>query len=433
MVRRRSNVARRFSQSGSSGGNRFARRRNSLAQDKLYKTEVCRTWSETGACPYGTKCQFAHGESDMRPVLVEPNYKSEMCKNILLHGVCPYGVRCRFIHDDDIKVLMPQSVKMVPCHPRPNPNGGLKHLSSKKSGDPEPEVDPIHTRNYTPPRGFRCVFIVKGKHTDLKELVQMEEGSATEKIESEADEDAIKSSDASDQFEHEAHYRWMPNPHPRREGGMTNPTHVSEQTHEASLSQSASNTVSSSVPRHSDSDGKSHSASNQKRTVGGLVIHGELPDAIETGTVEPVRIIPAITAEYHRQTTKQESKRPVSPRMEILKNLSKQELLKLVQQQDFDIRRLRAQLTDTQVRLRAMEVQFGVQAPKEPVFAPTLHQPRWSGPVFTKSGEQPDSPARRKRIMKMFMHHASSTVGTPFFRCLLSREDIARSPGETTP
>lgn len=35
---------------------------------KLYKTNLCRTFSKTGDCPYGAKCQFAHGEAELRPV-----------------------------------------------------------------------------------------------------------------------------------------------------------------------------------------------------------------------------------------------------------------------------------------------------------------------------------------------------------------------------
>lgn len=28
-----------------------------------YKTELCRTFEEKGACPYGQKCRFAHGKN----------------------------------------------------------------------------------------------------------------------------------------------------------------------------------------------------------------------------------------------------------------------------------------------------------------------------------------------------------------------------------
>ena len=38
----------------------------------LYKTELCRSWEEKGSCRYGTKCQFAHGEEELRKVSRHP-------------------------------------------------------------------------------------------------------------------------------------------------------------------------------------------------------------------------------------------------------------------------------------------------------------------------------------------------------------------------
>lgn len=38
----------------------------------LYKTELCRSWEEKGSCRYGTKCQFAHGEEELRSVARHP-------------------------------------------------------------------------------------------------------------------------------------------------------------------------------------------------------------------------------------------------------------------------------------------------------------------------------------------------------------------------
>ncbi|KAJ6663707.1 hypothetical protein lerEdw1_009786 [Lerista edwardsae] len=63
-----------------------------------YKTELCRTFSETGKCKYGAKCQFAHGAAELRTVNRHPKYKTELCQKFYLHGECPYGSRCHFIH-----------------------------------------------------------------------------------------------------------------------------------------------------------------------------------------------------------------------------------------------------------------------------------------------------------------------------------------------
>jgi hypothetical protein len=39
-------------------------------KDKLrYKTVLCNKFAVHGTCPYGRKCQFAHGEEELRPVL----------------------------------------------------------------------------------------------------------------------------------------------------------------------------------------------------------------------------------------------------------------------------------------------------------------------------------------------------------------------------
>jgi len=72
-----------------------------MGASNLYKTELCRSFVETGVCRYGQKCQFAHGRSELRPVHRHPKYKTEICKTFHTLGTCPYGSRCRFIHTRD--------------------------------------------------------------------------------------------------------------------------------------------------------------------------------------------------------------------------------------------------------------------------------------------------------------------------------------------
>ncbi|GLD57247.1 tristetraprolin-like protein [Lates japonicus] len=67
-----------------------------------YKTELCRGFQETGSCKYGTKCQFAHGESELRGLYRHPKYKTEPCRTFYNFGYCPYGSRCHFIHEEKI-------------------------------------------------------------------------------------------------------------------------------------------------------------------------------------------------------------------------------------------------------------------------------------------------------------------------------------------
>ncbi|KAE8668225.1 Zinc finger CCCH domain-containing protein 15 [Hibiscus syriacus] len=64
----------------------------------MLKTELCNKWQETGACPYGDHCQFAHSIEELRPVIRHPRYKTEVCRMVLAGNVCPYGHRCHFRH-----------------------------------------------------------------------------------------------------------------------------------------------------------------------------------------------------------------------------------------------------------------------------------------------------------------------------------------------
>lgn len=77
------------------------------ARNNLYKTELCKHFTENGACRYGSKCQFAHGMDELRGVLRHPKYKTTRCKAFIQTGKCMYGARCRFIHtdldDDDVR------------------------------------------------------------------------------------------------------------------------------------------------------------------------------------------------------------------------------------------------------------------------------------------------------------------------------------------
>lgn len=67
--------------------------------NSLYKTELCRSYEETGNCRYGKKCQFAHSVKEVRVLNRHPKYKTEMCKSFHTNGYCPYGARCHFVHN----------------------------------------------------------------------------------------------------------------------------------------------------------------------------------------------------------------------------------------------------------------------------------------------------------------------------------------------
>lgn len=68
----------------------------------LYKTELCRSFQETSFCRYGAKCQFAHGEHELRTVQRHPKYKTAMCRSFMKTGTCNYGERCHFVHEKPV-------------------------------------------------------------------------------------------------------------------------------------------------------------------------------------------------------------------------------------------------------------------------------------------------------------------------------------------
>lgn len=100
----------------------------------LYKTEMCRTFEETGICKYGVKCQFAHDRAELRNIQRHPRYKTEICKTFWEQGNCPYGKRCCFIHTEN-EVLKTASQKPTaipnmtqPASPEKNRSKVLERL-----------------------------------------------------------------------------------------------------------------------------------------------------------------------------------------------------------------------------------------------------------------------------------------------------------------
>jgi hypothetical protein len=94
----------------------------------LYKTELCRSWEEKGTCRYGAKCQFAHGEDELRKVARHPKYKTEICRTFWVSGSCPYGKRCCFIHTELPASGAPPGADGAP--PPQIPDGRARSLST---------------------------------------------------------------------------------------------------------------------------------------------------------------------------------------------------------------------------------------------------------------------------------------------------------------
>ena len=82
-----------------------------------YKTVLCKHYNTPQGCSYGEKCQFAHGEQELKHVegnMLTQNYMMQMnnkqkdalnykivkCKNWEKDKTCKYGTHCTFAHGD---------------------------------------------------------------------------------------------------------------------------------------------------------------------------------------------------------------------------------------------------------------------------------------------------------------------------------------------
>ena len=99
---------------------------NGISQPKgpsnpRYKTSLCKHYGTPQGCSYGEKCQFAHGNQELRlnnnqmTYMIPPgtpglagnkttnsmlNYKIVKCKNWEKDKTCKYGAHCTFAHGD---------------------------------------------------------------------------------------------------------------------------------------------------------------------------------------------------------------------------------------------------------------------------------------------------------------------------------------------
>jgi hypothetical protein len=63
------------------------------------KSSLCRNYMEKGTCPYGAKCQFAHGPVELKCNSDQQmSYKTRPCHAFAKKGYCCYGSRCNFLH-----------------------------------------------------------------------------------------------------------------------------------------------------------------------------------------------------------------------------------------------------------------------------------------------------------------------------------------------
>jgi hypothetical protein len=69
--------------------------------DPKFKTELCKTFKDLNFCPYGNKCRFAHGKTELFNRSIDTNkYKQKVCNSFQENGFCVYGSRCNFKHGE---------------------------------------------------------------------------------------------------------------------------------------------------------------------------------------------------------------------------------------------------------------------------------------------------------------------------------------------
>ncbi|CAL8107870.1 unnamed protein product [Prunus armeniaca] len=91
------------------GGGRSARSASDLLSSSsssdssgkiLYKTDLCRSWEDSGSCRYTSKGQIAPGKEKPRPTRFPVKNKSEalMCKSYTGTGLCTPSPKSHFVH-----------------------------------------------------------------------------------------------------------------------------------------------------------------------------------------------------------------------------------------------------------------------------------------------------------------------------------------------
>jgi hypothetical protein len=69
--------------------------------DPKYKTELCKSWTESEFCAYGNKCRFAHGKHELFDKIINcKKYKQKECMSFFKNNYCCYGSRCHFKHEE---------------------------------------------------------------------------------------------------------------------------------------------------------------------------------------------------------------------------------------------------------------------------------------------------------------------------------------------
>ncbi|KAL0357104.1 UNVERIFIED_CONTAM: hypothetical protein Scaly_1396100 [Sesamum calycinum] len=87
-------------------------------QSRYYKNRLCRFWENTGACQFGSGCQFAHGREELRPPRSSGKIKLETSKlNSNLEGSTPSSYGTKYPPISQVKTPPPAEPFSFPSPP----------------------------------------------------------------------------------------------------------------------------------------------------------------------------------------------------------------------------------------------------------------------------------------------------------------------------
>ncbi|KAG5456024.1 MAG: hypothetical protein BJ554DRAFT_4349 [Olpidium bornovanus] len=109
------------------------------AESTLYKTRLCERFENEGHCSFSSKCSFAHGLYELRerplhhsrnggpsqagPASENRLFKTKLCDRFAREGTCGYGSACNFAHGE------------AELRERPSPPFGRTHSRDGEDGD----------------------------------------------------------------------------------------------------------------------------------------------------------------------------------------------------------------------------------------------------------------------------------------------------------
>ena len=100
-----------------------------------FKTVLCTHFQERRRCPRGAKCDFAHGEGELRVPGAGERFKTVLCTHFEQGRKCPCGARCHFAHGNNELRTCAQACRPANAQqPKTAPQSAV--LSPERAGRP---------------------------------------------------------------------------------------------------------------------------------------------------------------------------------------------------------------------------------------------------------------------------------------------------------